>query len=1500
MTSWLPQNLQKRLLLYTLKQVSLFSNVDVSNLDVSIGSQSHFGFTDIDLNVCEINLPNIEVLSGRISKLYLQLAVAGNVEISGEGMVFVLKPADGFFDDDSSEQWASSLTKSVMDMTKSILDTELSEYQSKIYNDTNEDIKPPTALDSMMDKVLRVALSKLTINLKNVELQLIISPELMLKISISEVKMISADEKRIADVSGVSAVFSKPEQSVPSYGSSSSDKEDDRNTSDSEDPLSTSITYSKLEATSIYLSAMESLVLDSLDGGTYQFLNIDKIEVQFQGITSINDMKVHDLKIKINAFDIHLENVSSILSHIMSLLNHVQLSNSEDKIRTQELKSYKRFQHEQNIEEDKTLTLVFLKSLKFHLRDNLFIMLTEISLNSSVSHYTSVSISDIQLVLDSKEYINRSDSSEPFLSLNKNSSTSEQKLHLNRDIKVEVDYSLMKQLILFANDYMCLYNQIIERPSTYADPSADPKFLLISQNVCFLLDLGDLIMEFHFSPFFSNVPHTTFKVPKLSIFSVQNNEKSRIGELTDFEFHTRKSGCFNISGANSKFCASNVNTKTKATLENLEVSILESDMNKIIQCLSGVLGSLPELLLSSGETTSSKNMEKRSVRMMQSSAFLHNRTALSMFCVQINCMKIKISNISGKAFGDLMITARKSLIYQDKYSDLSISFTEFTAQRQYLSEKTDIIFDIKHDSNIANFVINRTKVGKIKAYLTGVGIFIHTKWSELFSGQRTENSINEQNKNAKNLVSFPIDIKLYDCALSLKPCRLSTGLAINIPRAQININKNEITLSTKILDLLLIDDMNLIHKTDLSHTTSTSNWYEKQGYSSLVKIDTLSVRFCRGAVASTRVSVHKIDSSICSDSFNALIQTIIDLKPVVTYPENVKYQVEPELVSVFEDLTDQYFTTASISENDLELYPDTYSNSGESLVFEENYFSPKLESPSKNEVNMAVFEILSNVKISVDEIKLKLYDGYDWKHTRKEINSAVEQLEENFKDGLSCPDAKVFDSIYIPAPRDEDENIKSNINMKIHNEETKEGKMKLRPTKKYKILIHGNGIKVNIQSGNDELRTTSTLPLSDNTYDILNETSVQINNLEIVDNLPTSTWNKFLTRTKLKTTNTLQQSAMLSLRFAMIRPTPHLYATELICNVHVKPISLHVDQDALEFLTLFFQFKDPRFELIDDYPDIPYIQRFEINSVKILLDYKPKKVDYVGLRSGKTKEFMNFFILDQAKINLKHVILYGIDGFSRLETILTDIWTPDITKTQLPGILGALTPFKPFAGLSYGARALVSVPTEQYQQSGRLGTSLQKGGMVFLRTTGGEFVKLAVRLTSGTQTILESTEKLLGGQGSNGRNIKIKLVEGDDIVDAFIDESILRSTTLFDNTANNNNHLDVILPQGDTQKVISLYADQPKDFYSGLHDAYSSFGRNLNITFDSMKQAKNDIKTANGAQEAVSTVAKAAPLALIRPLIGVTEALSKTLQGLNNQYDQEEIAHIEEKYKSSN
>ena len=107
---------------------------------------------------------------------------------------------------------------------------------------------------------------------------------------------------------------------------------------------------------------------------------------------------------------------------------------------------------------------------------------------------------------------------------------------------------------------------------------------------------------------------------------------------------------------------------------------------------------------------------------------------------------------------------------------------------------------------------------------------------------------------------------------------------------------------------------------------------------------------------------------------------------------------------------------------------------------------------------------------------------------------------------------------------------------------------------------------------------------------------------------------------------------MLKLDLKTVRPIDFLEATELRLGVNVLPLRLHVDQDTLDFLTRFGEFKDKRFELIDEYPDVIYIQRFEINSIKVKLDYKPKKVDYAGIKSGHTSEFMNFFILDGSKM----------------------------------------------------------------------------------------------------------------------------------------------------------------------------------------------------------------------------------------------------------------------------
>ncbi|CDO94116.1 unnamed protein product [Kluyveromyces dobzhanskii CBS 2104] len=1494
MSSWLPQNVQKRLLLYVLQQVSLFSNIDLNNLDVSLGSQSQFSFNDIDLNLQEIKLPNVDILSGKIEKLRLQLAVAGKVNISGEGLIFVMKPIDRFFEDAMSEQWATSLTKSVFDLTTSIMDSD-STVNIKLPADMPQELpKSSTALDSMRNKALQMALSKLTITIKRVEFQFLISPEVLLKVTINSITLLSVDSKRTLDIDGVEVAFSKARPTSDFREGYDSDAEDNENT-DSDDILTSSITYSKLEATSLYLSAMESIVLESSDDDIHQLLTIDNINVQFQGITSIDDLKVRDVIIRVQEADFYLAKIVPIRQQLISILRNSYPKSSSHGTGTENMRSYKRFQQEQNIKEEDAITAILLKRVNLHLLDTLEMKFFDISLKQSEGLTTSISIHDLKVIHKSIDRFMSSTSTQPLFSMQTDQTTSEKKMFINRDIFLNFDSSLLTEVLKLANDYSNTYSHL----QKFKHADTNQKIDLInfkSQNINIKLIMDDLSFEFAFCPTKSALPHIIFEASKASLFLLSGERRSLIGSFSNLSINSKLNGCFYIPSFNNKFDSIDINTRTMAVLETVNLFISQAELELIIANLTKFFHSTALFAKVTTENNSVGENTKKHVRMMYSSSVIQKRITPSAFSFQVNQANLIIRNILDNTFGDISIDATSIILSQDKNETLSGIIKQLKIKRIYMTETTDILFGVNHDTSKPQVILNIPKLGKWKFYLKGLGMFFDSKWRDLIPPSEDKKS-----RQKKEALFSPMEIRIYDCSLSLKPYRINTGMVLCFPTSVINISPSESTVSVRSLEILLIDDLKIIRETNSKSLgeVSLSTWFGKQGYSSLTKVDVLSLRMNAANPVSVVMQIQKIDVSVCSDSMNALIQTALDLKPAETYPDSMKYQTEPKSMNIFSDLVEKFFTTNNDTAGETQDNSEAPAISNASVDFEEEHFSTEYSNNSARKPEFSTFSIATSLSIHIKEIKIKLYDGFEWRHTRKKIKSAVERIQESFNDGIGPHETKVFESIYIPAPRDEVENIKDNINIKIHNEETNEGKMKLKPTKKFKILIKGNDLNIEFRGGDDQTSSCKPPSTSVNDYTVLSNTSITVGDLEVMDNLPTSTWNKFLTRSKSNVDQITKGSPMLVFECSLVRPVPHLYATELICNLNVVPLSLHIDQDALEFLTIFFQFKDGRFELLDEYPDISYIQKFEVNSVKLALDYKPKKIDYAGLKSGKTKEFMNFFILDEAKITLKHVVVYGVDGFSQLETILSDIWTPDITKTQIPGILGALTPFKPLAGLTNGARALVSVPTEHYQQNGRLGNSLQKGGMVFLRTTGGEVVKLAVKLTSGTQTILENTEKLLGGQGDAGRNVPITLVEGDEKVDAFIDESLLRSTALFDSkNANKNAHMNVLLDNGDQKTVLSLYADQPKDFNSGLQDAYLSMERNLFLTFDGMKKAKKDIRAAKGAQEAVSTAAKAAPFALIRPLIGVTEALSKTLQGLNNQYDENKIAHIEEKYKS--
>lgn len=293
-------------------------------------------------------------------------------------------------------------------------------------------------------------------------------------------------------------------------------------------------------------------------------------------------------------------------------------------------------------------------------------------------------------------------------------------------------------------------------------------------------------------------------------------------------------------------------------------------------------------------------------------------------------------------------------------------------------------------------------------------------------------------------------------------------------------------------------------------------------------------------------------------------------------------------------------------------------------------------------------------------------------------------------------------------------------------------------------------------------------------------------------------------------------------------------------------------------------------------PEPVFIQRIEIASVPVKLDYKPKKVDYAGLRSGRTTEFMNFFILDGADMTMRHVTLHGVTGFERMGNLLNDIWMPDIKSTQLGGVLAGVAPVRSLVNLGKGARDLVVVPIREYKKDGRVVRSLQKGVNGFVRTTAGELVRLGAKAAVGTQKILQTTETILGASPSppnSGHEPRYLAQEDDGTLIEFPEDAAEQSRT------------------------ISLYASPPLTVAAGLRNAHQSLRRNFMAAKEAAVDGWVEAGEADGVGGKVMAVAGAAPKVVLRPMVGVAEATGRVLLGAGNMIDKEERRRGGDKWK---
>ncbi|EGG01564.1 uncharacterized protein MELLADRAFT_92084 [Melampsora larici-populina 98AG31] len=414
--------------------------------------------------------------------------------------------------------------------------------------------------------------------------------------------------------------------------------------------------------------------------------------------------------------------------------------------------------------------------------------------------------------------------------------------------------------------------------------------------------------------------------------------------------------------------------------------------------------------------------------------------------------------------------------------------------------------------------------------------------------------------------------------------------------------------------------------------------------------------------------------------------------------------------------------------------------------------------------------------------------------------------------------------------------------------------------------------------------------VKDSSSESLMSIKIKVNQVSILDNIKTSTWKKFLTELRPNDGGNLRStgSPMLRVKFDLVDSPDEDGKQEAILKLKIVPLRLYVDQDAVDFLKTYFGFQKENHQLDRSLNEKKtkegmFFQRVEIFPIRIKLDYKPKRVDYMALQKGQVIELMNFFHFDGSDMTLRHAVLIGVPGPDKIGSLLQEIWTPDIKANQLADVISGISPVRSIVNLGTGLADLILLPIEEIKRKdGRISRGLQKGSQSFAKSTALEAIKLGAKLATGTQVVLEKAEMILGAKVSEEIHVET-IDQGIDYLDENYEKveeevEILRSE---------------LTNKIKTHEMISRYADQPENLKMGAKLGYQDLRKNMRSTAQTILAIPLEVFNEGSGR----AVVKAVPIAILHPMIGATGAISKTLLGLRHTLDPLTIENDEDKYK---
>ncbi|XP_011270033.1 hypothetical protein CAOG_08461 [Capsaspora owczarzaki ATCC 30864] len=354
-----------------------------------------------------------------------------------------------------------------------------------------------------------------------------------------------------------------------------------------------------------------------------------------------------------------------------------------------------------------------------------------------------------------------------------------------------------------------------------------------------------------------------------------------------------------------------------------------------------------------------------------------------------------------------------------------------------------------------------------------------------------------------------------------------------------------------------------------------------------------------------------------------------------------------------------------------------------------------------------------------------------------------------------------------------------------------------------------------------------------------------------------------------------------------------------------------------------------------------FIQHCVVHALRVRIDYQAKRMDLSRLRNGEYFQLLFLLSLEGAELYLNHLEVSGAQGFDRLLMHIGAGWLPHIKSTQLPSVLAGIPPFRSLANLSSGAADLIMLPIRHYRQGGRLTHGIQRGVNSFLTTAGLETLNLASQVAVAAQQGLEFVEDVLvPSQSPMTTTTATGTGIGTATADVQHDAAAASSSRepnpqVFLAHSNRTYHAtsecfllrrsEAVVPVGLTSALQlrftpcesckppsaladrhfhpSKYADQPEGLQDGLRSAYSSLTRGLTETASTVSHFSHSEQTRAGGKTPtayVRSAVRAVPVLVLRPMIGVTEAVAKTLKGARNELDPSARLDMQDKYKTNN